>query len=243
MDLTSGTLLGGRVIYRQPRVGYRTGIEPVLLAASIPARPGERMLEAGTGAGAALLCLLARVPGTTGVGVERDGGLAALAEANLGANGPAAATVLHADLLAVPATACERFDHAMANPPWHDAQGTASPNGMRDAAKRAGATLLGEWAAAMARLVRPGGQHHADRPGSVCRGRAGMRQRRQDAVTWRCCRFGRVPGRKHGCSCCRGSRQAGGRAASCLGLALHDASGYADMARRILWDGAALPWA
>ena len=27
------------------------------------------------------------------------------------------------------------------------------------------------------------------------------------------------------------------------GLALHDASGYADMARQILWDGAALPLA
>ena len=70
MDVTEGHLLGGRVRYAQPRVGYRTGIEPVLLAAAVAARAGERVLEAGCGAGAGLLCLAARVPGITGLGVE-----------------------------------------------------------------------------------------------------------------------------------------------------------------------------
>ena len=37
-ELTDGTLLGGKVIYRQKSSGYRTGIEPVLLAAFVPAR-------------------------------------------------------------------------------------------------------------------------------------------------------------------------------------------------------------
>ena len=60
---TDGHLLGGRVSYAQPREGFRSGIEPVLLAAAIPARPGEHVLEGGSGAGAALLCLAARVPG------------------------------------------------------------------------------------------------------------------------------------------------------------------------------------
>ena len=44
--------LGGRVSYAQPREGFRSGIEPVLLAAAIPARAGDRVLEGGTGAGA-----------------------------------------------------------------------------------------------------------------------------------------------------------------------------------------------
>ena len=33
MELTDGTLLGGRLRYVQPARGWRTGIEPVLLAA------------------------------------------------------------------------------------------------------------------------------------------------------------------------------------------------------------------
>jgi tRNA1Val (adenine37-N6)-methyltransferase len=53
MVTTEGHLLGGRIRYRQPDTGFRSGLEPVLLAASVPARPGEHVLEAGTGAGAA----------------------------------------------------------------------------------------------------------------------------------------------------------------------------------------------
>ena len=86
---TGGYLLGGRVRYAQPRQGFRSGIEPVLLAAAVPARAGERVLEGGTGAGAALLCLAARVPGVHGVGIERDGTLVSLARRNASANGPA----------------------------------------------------------------------------------------------------------------------------------------------------------
>jgi len=35
------TLLGGRVRLRQPVAGYRVAIDPVLLAASIPAQAGD----------------------------------------------------------------------------------------------------------------------------------------------------------------------------------------------------------
>ncbi len=72
-------LLGGRVSYIQPAEGFRAGIEPILLAAAVPARSGERVLEAGSGAGAALLCLAARVPGVLGFGVEQEARLVLLA--------------------------------------------------------------------------------------------------------------------------------------------------------------------
>src|SRR6516225_6201355 len=71
-DLTHGHLLDGRVRYAQPRRGFRSGIEPVLLAAAIPAVPVSRILEGGSGAGAALLCLAARVAGVQGLGIEQD---------------------------------------------------------------------------------------------------------------------------------------------------------------------------
>ena len=52
---TTDALLGGRVRLRQPREGYRAGLDAALLAAAVDARPGERLLEAGCGVGGALL--------------------------------------------------------------------------------------------------------------------------------------------------------------------------------------------
>lgn len=153
---TAGTLLGGRVRYRQLTVGHRTGIEPVLLAACVPARPGDTVAEGGTGAGAGLLCLAARVPGITCWGVEADATLTALARENLAANG-AVATVRHDGLpdLAQPLPA---LDHAFANPPWFAAADTPSPDAWRVLARRQGGPgVLHEWAVALARTLRRGG--------------------------------------------------------------------------------------
>ena len=55
--------LGGRVQAWQPAAGYRAGVDAVLLAAAVPARPGDTALELGAGAGVASLCLATRVPG------------------------------------------------------------------------------------------------------------------------------------------------------------------------------------
>jgi tRNA1Val (adenine37-N6)-methyltransferase len=146
------TLLGGRVRHVQPADGHRTGIEPVLLAASIPATPGERVLEGGTGSGAGLLCLAARVAGIEGIGIERDPALAAFARANIAANGFAGLAVLVADLATARPTGL--FDHAFANPPWHDASGTPSPDAQREAARRSTPGLLGSWARRLAAFLR-----------------------------------------------------------------------------------------
>jgi len=152
---TSDHLLGSRVSYNQPRDGFRSGIEPVLLAASIPARSGERVLEGGTGAGAALLCLAARVPGVSGVGIDRDERLVALAAQNAAANAWPALRFVAADIASTPDLGM--FDHACANPPYHAAGGTPSPDASRRAAKLAPAELFAVWAAALARPLRPRG--------------------------------------------------------------------------------------
>ena len=137
--------------YCQPADGYRTGIEPVLLAAFSPAREGDRVLEVGCGAGAGLLCLLSRLPGVHGVGLERDPAMAALARQNAALNQlPFEVTVGGiADFQGGP------FDHAFANPPWHDAAST--PSATKAWAKQGGPDLLAEWLLAMRRAVRHGG--------------------------------------------------------------------------------------
>lgn len=154
-DITEGHLLGGRVRYAQPRRGFRSGLEPVLLAAAIPARPGDRVLEGGTGAGAGLLCVAARVAGITGIGLERDPALAALARGNLALNGQVGLAIVTADLTA--AVPCGPFDHAFANPPWHEPEGTGSPDRSRRSAKQATPGLLAAWMAALAAPLRSGG--------------------------------------------------------------------------------------
>ncbi|MGH7154891.1 MAG: tRNA1(Val) (adenine(37)-N6)-methyltransferase [Acetobacteraceae bacterium] len=153
--VTEGHLLGGRVSYAQPRRGFRSGLEPVLLAAAVPARPGDRVLEGGTGAGAGLLCLAARVAGITGVGIERVPAMAALAERNLAANGLTGLAIVIADLTT--AALSGPFDHVFANPPWHDPGSTGSPEGLRRSAMQATPGLLPAWVGALAAPLRPRG--------------------------------------------------------------------------------------
>ncbi len=155
METTDGHLLGGRVRYVQPAQGFRSGVEPVLLAAAIPAREGDRVLEGGSGAGAGLLCLAARVSGITGFGIERDPSLAALAQLNAVANGWTSLTFLSASVEVMPETG--RFDHAFANPPFHIAAGTPSPVRNRVEAKHADPDLLAIWAKSLASYLRPRG--------------------------------------------------------------------------------------
>jgi tRNA1Val (adenine37-N6)-methyltransferase len=149
---TEGHLLGGRVSYRQPASGFRSGIEPVLLAASIPARPGERVLEAGTGAAAALLCLAARVPAIQATGVESDPTMAELATVNAKANGFFDIQII-ADRIEN-TTLPRIFDHAMANPPYHRADGSVSPQPGRESAKRGSETLIRTWIAVLSAALR-----------------------------------------------------------------------------------------
>ena len=49
------------------------------------------------------------------------------------------------------------IDHAFANPPWHDARGTASPSPGRRLAKQAEEGLLSAWMAALGAGLRKGG--------------------------------------------------------------------------------------
>mgnify|MGYP001821000592 CR=1 FL=1 len=56
-DLSRDAFLGGKLHLLQPKTGYRAGVDPVLLAASVPAAAGERVLDLGCGVGAAALCL------------------------------------------------------------------------------------------------------------------------------------------------------------------------------------------
>lgn len=125
----SETFLDGRVKITQPNQGFRSGLDAVMLAAAIPARAGQCVLELGAGAGTASLCLAARVKGISITGVEIDHDLVELAKANAVANGGDCHFVA-ADIFHLPADLKRDFDQVFCNPPFHG-EGLTSPNTTR----------------------------------------------------------------------------------------------------------------
>jgi tRNA1Val (adenine37-N6)-methyltransferase len=126
------TFLGGKVRITQSQTGFRSGLDAVMLAAAVPAVTGQSFLELGAGDGTASLCLAARVPGVSVVGVEREESLVALACDNAAAN-HADCTFVAADIFALPAELKREFDQVFCNPPFHG-EGQASPDAARAAA-------------------------------------------------------------------------------------------------------------
>lgn len=163
-------LLGGRVQLYQPVAGYRVAIDPVLLAAALPAQPGDRALDLGCGAGAAALCLLARVPGVRVAGLELQAAFAELAARNAALNGCADSfRVVQGDILAPPPElAPDAADLVMMNPPYVGAgRGRAAAVPSKALATHEGEAGLAVWLDTALGLLRPRGRlaviHRADR--------------------------------------------------------------------------------
>lgn len=156
VSVTRDGFLDNRIAIEQPRKGFRAGHDSVLLAASVPASSGQSVLELGSGAGVASLCLAARVPGLRILGIEIDEALVALANANAERNAMnerVRFAVGDAEALDLQ----ERFDHAFFNPPFHPASGQVSPVVSRDRAMRDTQDASVAWARSAAPLLRENG--------------------------------------------------------------------------------------
>lgn len=154
---TCDKFLGGRIALWQPKNGYRAGIDPVLLAAATPASPGQSVLELGCGAGAASLCLAARVTGISLTGVEIQPEYAALARRNAVENS-ISFDVHEADLRDLPGPLRQlSFDHVIMNPPYYErCRSTGSQNPGRDIAL-GGETPVVDWIHIGAKRLKPKG--------------------------------------------------------------------------------------
>lgn len=173
---TADVFLGGRLVLLQPATGFRAGLDAVLLAAAVEAKPGAAMsvLDAGAGVGTAGLCLASRVESARVTLVEMAPALTALARENVQRNRLGdRVRVIETDLrapaaaLAIAGLVDESFDHVIANPPYLDAQRHRLP----DDPVAAGAFGmdcggLEQWARFIVRMTKPGGGltmiHRAD---------------------------------------------------------------------------------
>lgn len=174
-EITEDRVLDGRVALRQPARGYRAGLDAALLAAACDAKPGERVIEAGCGAGGALLAAAMRRPGAHFTGIERDPAAAALARENAALNGLAdRVEVIEGDVaVRFSSLGLPHFDAGMANPPFFDDAGALrGPAEERRAAWMAD-DGLGAWIGFLSKAVREGGTvtliHRADRLSDILR--------------------------------------------------------------------------
>lgn len=232
--VTVDALLGGRVALLQPREGLRAAIDPVLLAAFVPAKPGERVLEGGCGAGPAFLCLAARVPGLAVIAIEREAPLVELARRNAARNG-VAAEVRVADIRDPgPLPAC---DHAFANPPYWPG-GTPPPAARRAAATHEDAPL-DAWITALSAPLRHLGTLTLVLPAArLGDAAAALKAARCGALTllpiWP---RGGQPAKRILVQARRGGR---GPDRVLAGLTLHEGAGFTAAAQAVLREAAAL---
>jgi tRNA1Val (adenine37-N6)-methyltransferase len=154
-QLSDDKFLCGRLQLLQPVKGYRAATDAVLLAAACPALPGQSVLDLGCGAGAASLCLAARVSGLRISGLELQPEYAALARRNATRN-DLPLEVVEGDLTQMPAALRHDFDHVIANPPWYPPGGTPSPVKVRATAMQVRLPLTA-WIQAATRRLSPGG--------------------------------------------------------------------------------------
>lgn len=155
--LTLDRFLGGALAVWQPRRGYRAGVDPVLLAASVPDGV-QTVLDLGCGVGVAGLCVAHRLRNVRVTGLELQPDYADLARRNAAEN-DLPVEVFTGDLVRMPeALRARRFDHVIANPPYFRRdQSVAASDPGREVALGEGVALE-LWVQAAARRVVDRGQ-------------------------------------------------------------------------------------
>lgn len=156
--VTYDRFLSGAVTVVQPARGYRAGMDAVLLAASISAAQGESLAEAGSGAGAALLCAAHRLNGRHFTGFERDPAAITLAGQGIAANSfePRVDIRTH-DVAERPSALENVYDQAFSNPPFFDPATVRAPAPGKENAYLA-ETPLKAWILFLHHITKPGGR-------------------------------------------------------------------------------------
>jgi tRNA1Val (adenine37-N6)-methyltransferase len=160
-DVTHDTFLNGQLRIAQPESGYRYSIDAVLLAALPRLKPGQSLIDLGTGCGIIPLILAFRNRTVRITGVEVQSELARLAAMNVANNGlQDRVRIIHEDLRRLsPAMVSGPVDWIVSNPPYRRAiSGRVNPDSQRALARHEIKVNLRQLIGAVRRLLKTGGR-------------------------------------------------------------------------------------
>ncbi|MFC1858714.1 tRNA1(Val) (adenine(37)-N6)-methyltransferase [Thermodesulfobacteriota bacterium] len=159
--LSIDTFFNGRIKVRQHRHGYRFSIDAILLAHHVTPRPGDRILDLGTGCGIIALILAYRCPDIDIVGIEVQKELAEVAALNVKENFlEDRICIVCDDLKAVGSDAIPRpVNIIVSNPPYRQANsGRINPNRQKAVARHEIEATLTDFVKAAHRLLQKSGR-------------------------------------------------------------------------------------
>lgn len=161
VSYTTDTFFDGKIKVMQSRAGYRFSIDSVLLAFHAAPRPGDKVLDLGTGCGIISLIMAVRQPDIRIFAVELQTELAGLAEANVGQNQLAnRIQVMHTDMrLLKPNMTGGPADLIVCNPPYRrPGSGRINPAQERAVARHEIEVSLIDILATARRMLRTAGR-------------------------------------------------------------------------------------
>ena len=159
IDVSEDKFLGGKIVIKQLKYGYRAGNDPVLLAASLSLKPSQTVLDLGCGVGTAFLCALARERSIKATGIELQKELSDLAIKNSARNG-FIVDIINCSIHKLSHNiGQQKFDHVILNPPFFFSNsGTLSKNQQKTLSKFVKENELKSWLSVAMKRLKPKGE-------------------------------------------------------------------------------------
>lgn len=141
-------LYNKKIIILQPKDGFKSSLDTVLLGSSCHARPHENILEFGVGVGGVLLCCAFHNPQTNLYGIEKNPIYYEYAKKNMDVNNLQAHLILgdatEKNLLQQHLNKKIEFHHILMNPPYFTDQ-CISMNPLKACARSTVKSLISQW--------------------------------------------------------------------------------------------------
>ncbi len=159
--------------------GHRSGVDAMILASAVPNGFAGRVVDLGSGAGAAGLAVASRCSDTSITLVERSAFMADFARKSIAHPLNAALagriSVIEADVALrgkarlAAGLVDNSFDFAIMNPPFNEARDRSTPDPLKAEAHVMPEGMFEQWVRTAAGIVKPGGGIAIiARPGSIC---------------------------------------------------------------------------
>jgi tRNA1Val (adenine37-N6)-methyltransferase len=159
--LTPDTFLNEKITIRQSPAGYRYSIDAVILAHHVKPKPGDRVLDLGTGCGVIPILLAFQYPEARFTGIEIQPELADIAGRNVRQNRMEhRVEIMCRDMHTLEQNQFQApMDLVLSNPPYRRAAaGRVNPNRQRAVARHEIKTTLPGVAAVAGRMLRTAGK-------------------------------------------------------------------------------------